>query len=109
MVGLPRPASPTFLILDRNFPRSMHFCVIHAQESLRQISGSRGGTFNFRSEQLLGRLRSDLDYTHVSDVVSEGMHEFIDRFQQRLNEIGQAIHLTSSPNPCLVVNGETSD
>ena len=97
-----------FLILDRNFPRSMHFCVIHAQESLRQIAGSRAGTFNFRSEKLLGRLRSDLDYTHISDVVGQGMHEFVDRFQQRLNDIGQSIHADFFTKPMLV-NGESSD
>jgi uncharacterized alpha-E superfamily protein len=97
-----------FLILDRYFPRSMHFCVIHAQESLRQIAGSHAGTFQVRSEQLLGRLRSKLDYTHVNDVVDSGMHEFVDGFQQRLNEIGLAIHADFFTKPMLV-SGETSD
>lgn len=91
-----------FLILDRRFPRSMHFCVIHAQESLGQISGNRPDTFSFRSEQLLGRLRTDLDYTHVNDIVSQGMHEFVDGFQQRLNDIGQAIHLDFFTKPIAV-------
>lgn len=81
-----------FLILDRRFPRSMHFCVIHSQESLREIAGSHSGTFQYRSEQLLGRLRSEMDYTHIKDIVDRGMHEFIDDFQVRLNEIGAALH-----------------
>ena len=81
-----------FLILDRRFPRSMHFCVIHSQESLREIAGSFSGTFSYRSEQLLGRLRSELDYTQILDIIGRGMHEFIDDFQVRLNEIGGAIH-----------------
>jgi uncharacterized alpha-E superfamily protein len=96
-----------FLILNRSFPRSMHFCVIHAQESLRQITGSPVGTFNVRSEQLLGRLRSELDYTHVNDVVTQGMHEFVDRFQQRLNDIGQAIHLDFFTRPMLGASEKT--
>jgi uncharacterized alpha-E superfamily protein len=81
-----------FLILDRRFPRSMHFCIIHSQESLREVAGSHSGTFHFHSEQLLGRLRSELDYTHIKDIIKRGMHEFIDDFQVRLNEIGAAIH-----------------
>ncbi len=81
-----------FLILNRQFPRSMHFSLIHSQESLREISGSHEGTFRYRSEQMLGRLRSDFDYTRMDDVVQTGIHQFIDDFQNRLNKLGEAIH-----------------
>lgn len=80
-----------FLILDRDFPRSMRFCLIRAQESISEITGSRPGTFSCRSEQLSGRLRSEMDYTAVEEIVRMGMHEFIDAFQRRLNEIGNAL------------------
>lgn len=80
-----------FLLLDRDFPRSMRFCLIRAQESISEITGSRPGTFACRSEQLLGRLRSQMDYMAVEDVVQRGMHEFIDDFQTELNEIGKAL------------------
>ena len=75
---------------------------------MRQITGTRAGTFHFRSEKLLGRLRSDLDYTHINDVNNLGMHEFVDRFQQRLNDIGQNIHADFFTKPMLVA-AETSD
>ncbi len=81
-----------FLILDRDFPRSMRFCLIRAQNSVGEITGSREGTFSCRSEQLMGRLRAELDYTSMDDVIRQGMHEYIDAFQTRLNEIGAAIH-----------------
>jgi len=80
-----------FLLLNRYFPRSVHFCLIHSQESLREISGSHRDTFRNRSEQILGRLRADLDYTRIEDVVKHGIHEFIDDLQQRLNDLGAAI------------------
>ena len=32
-----------FLILDRDFPRSMHFCLLRAEDSLLAITGSRPG------------------------------------------------------------------
>jgi uncharacterized alpha-E superfamily protein len=81
-----------FLILDRYFPRSIHFCLIKAQASLDDVTGSERGTFRLRSEQLMGRLRSELDYTSIDDIVRRGLHEFIDDLQTGLNDIGQAIH-----------------
>ena len=81
-----------FLILDRLFPRSMRFCLIKAQDSMMQITGSHGGTFSCRSEQLLGRLSTELGYTSIEDIILQGMHEYIDAFQQRLNNIGDTIH-----------------
>ncbi len=81
-----------FLLLDRNFPRSMRFCLMRAQNSVMKITGSPEGTFHCRSEQLLGRLRSELDYTSIDDVIRQGMHEYIDAFQTRLNQIGSSIH-----------------
>ncbi len=81
-----------FLILDRYFPRSIHFCLIKAQASLDDVTGSERGTFRLRSEQLMGRLRAELDYTSIDDIVRRGLHEFIDDLQTRLNEVGQAVH-----------------
>jgi len=81
-----------FLILDQRFPRSVHFCLIHAQESLKEIAGTPVGSFQFDSEQFLGRMRSELDYTRIEDVISDGLHEFIDSFQKRMNQLGGAIH-----------------
>jgi uncharacterized alpha-E superfamily protein len=81
-----------FLILDRKFPRSVHFCVIKAMESQQVITGSASGTFRCKAEQRLGRLRAELDYTSLPDIIHRGMHEYIDEFQRRLNEVGEAIH-----------------
>ena len=81
-----------FLILDRYFPRSMRHGLTHCQDSFSEITGSRLGTFSCRSEQLVGRLRSTMDYTAIDDVIRQGMHEYIDEFQSRLNDIGEAIY-----------------
>ncbi len=81
-----------FLLLDRSFPRAMRFCLMRSQESVGEITGSRPGTFSCDTEKLTGRLRSEMDYTAVEEIVQQGMHEYIDRFQHRLNEIGNALH-----------------
>ena len=85
-----------FLILDRAFPRAMHFCLIKAEESLLAVTGGTKGTYSNAAEQRLGRLRSELDYGHIDEILGAeaGLHGFIDRFQTRLNGASDAIHET---------------
>jgi uncharacterized alpha-E superfamily protein len=80
-----------FLVLDRDFPRAMHYCLIRAEESLLAITGSPVGTFRTPAEQRLGRLRAELDYANIKEIMTQGLHEFIDAFQGKLNEVGEAI------------------
>lgn len=90
----------SFLILDRVFPRAMRYSLIKAEESLRAVTGSRSGTFQTAAEQHLGRLRSELDYADVDEIIDSGLHEYIDRFQTKLNDVGNAIHETFfAPRP----------
>jgi uncharacterized alpha-E superfamily protein len=87
--------SPTkiaeFLLLDADFPRAVRHCVDVAERSLRSITGTPVGTFQNSAEKTLGRLRSELDYAAIDDVLQEGLHEFIDRLQRKLNDVGEAI------------------
>lgn len=80
-----------FLVLDREFPRAVRFCTIRAEESLHAITGSPMGTYENPVEQRLGRLRAELDYADVDEVLSSGLHEFLDHLQARLNRTGAAV------------------
>jgi uncharacterized alpha-E superfamily protein len=93
--GLLRPDRVAdFLMLDREFPRAMHYCLVQAEESLHAISGSPPGTFQNAAEQRLGRLRSELDYAQIDEIITRGLHEFLDAFQAKLNDVGAAIYET---------------
>ncbi len=81
-----------FLVLDREFPRAIHHCVISAEESLRAISGTPSGTFRNPAEQRLGKLRSELDYIQAAELIDGGVHEFLDNIQIRINAVGEAIY-----------------
>lgn len=83
-----------FLVLDRDFPRSIQFCLQQAQNSLHAITGTPPGTWRDPVERPLGRLRAELGYLSVEDIVAEGLHEFLDRLQVRVNEIGERIDET---------------
>ena len=83
-----------FLILDREFPRAVHYCVIFAEASLIAITGTPLGTFLNVAEQRLGRVRSELNYVHIQEIMQSGLHEFLDSFQLKLNEVDDAIYET---------------
>ncbi|WP_092052729.1 alpha-E domain-containing protein [Planctomicrobium piriforme] len=83
-----------FLTLDHSFPRAIRFCIDRADDSLHQIVGSPTGSYRNPAEQQLGRLKAELAYTDIDTVIDQGMHEFIDRLQTKLNGIGEAIHET---------------
>ena len=83
-----------FLLLNRDFPRSVHSCLHRAADSLHAITGSSLDDFNNRAEQRLGRLLSELNYTQIDEIIHEGLHEFLDGLQTRLNRIDDAVFET---------------
>lgn len=81
-----------FLILDREFPRAIRYCVIKAGESLNAISGSDPGTFQNEAERELGKLRAELDYARIDEIIQYGLHEYlVEYIQVKLNNVGNAI------------------
>ncbi len=80
-----------FLVMDREFPRSVHYCINRANDSLHAITGTPIGSFRYRSEQLLGQLRSELDFTTLDAIIQQGIHEYLDALQERMNAIDASL------------------
>ncbi|MBL1175552.1 alpha-E domain-containing protein [Pantanalinema sp. GBBB05] len=83
-----------FLILDQEFPRSVRSCITRAEQSLHHITDTPVGTWRTPIERVLGRLRTDLDYLTIEDIVHTGLHEFLDGLQSRMNDVGEKIFET---------------
>lgn len=83
-----------FLVLDREFPRAIQYCLCEAERALHAISGSHDATYINKAEQRLGRLRAELAYADVDGILSTGLHEFLDAFQVKLNKVGDAVYQT---------------
>jgi len=83
-----------FLMLDREFPRAIQFCLLAARDSLHAISGTPVGTFRYPSEKLMGQLCSDLSFASVDEIIKGGLHEYLDELQNKLNQVGAGIHDT---------------
>lgn len=85
------PRIVEFLLLDRGFPRSVHFCLVGAEEALHAISGTPLGTFRTPAEQRLGQLRSELAFARAEQVLAEGLHDALDALQLSLNLASDAV------------------
>ena len=83
-----------FLIFDSQFPRSIRHCIAKAQICLHRINGSPTGSASNVAEKRLGRLKADIEYTDIDEVVDHGLHEYLDRLQTRLNQVDGAIGTT---------------
>ncbi len=97
-----------FLIFDSHFPRSIRHCVFKAQVCLHRITGSSPGSAHNAAEKLLGRLMADLEYADIDEVIEQGMHEYLDGLQMRLNKIDTAIgHTFFNLKP--LIEGQTQE
>ena len=80
-----------FLLLDREFPRSVQYCLTGAEESLHAITGTPIGTFRILAEQRLGQLRSELAFARAEEILADGLHEYVDTLQLKLNLTSDAV------------------
>lgn len=80
-----------FMVLNPDFPRSILFCLLEAEKSLLALMGTASSQPGTDAERLLGRLRSELEYLRVQDLMKRGTHEFYNDVQIRLDEINAAI------------------
>jgi uncharacterized alpha-E superfamily protein len=81
-----------FLLLDANFPRAVHSCIITAMISMNNITGSPRGTYSNKAEQQLGKLLAEFNFASLDDIFAQGLHEYLDGTQTRINAVGAAIH-----------------
>jgi len=49
------------------------------------------GSYRNNAEKHLSRLRSELAYAHVDEIISIGLHEYLDCLQTGLNAVGEGI------------------
>ena len=80
-----------FLILNKEFPRSVLYCMEHAERALLNITKSQKTINGEKSLRVIGKLKSILEYATVDEIISRGLHETIDDIQLRLSHFNAAI------------------
>jgi uncharacterized alpha-E superfamily protein len=85
-----------YLLLDQYFPRAVLFCLNRSMHALGQVGGG-AGTYQLEVEKpqrSLGRLRSELEYMSILDVLGDKMYPFLNSLMVRLNGIGAEVART---------------
>jgi uncharacterized alpha-E superfamily protein len=65
-----------FVVLSDTFPRSLRFCTREIDEALHRLSRSPQGTFAIEAERRVGRLRSQLDFGSIEEMLADGVSTF---------------------------------
>ncbi len=79
-----------FLVLNPEFPRSIHFAAARVQAALRAVAGLTGRT-NGRSERLAGRLLASLDYGQIDELMGE-LPAYLQGIVRQAALINSAVH-----------------
>lgn len=79
-----------FLLFDRQFPRSIRFCVTRARASLRRITGAAFEPCGGDTERALGRLAAKIAFDRPADALAAGLSAYVQDLQTALNAVGTA-------------------
>ena len=84
-----------FLIFSDSFPRSLHFCVAQVDEFLRRILGETAARPRTEAARVSRKLLGELQSRTMSDVLRQGLHEFLVEAQKCLDRIGDEVVQTT--------------
>lgn len=79
-----------FLVLNAEFPRSIHYAVARVKASLSAIA-SITGRVNTEADRLAGRLVASLNYGKVDEILSD-LPSFLQGIVKQNDEIAAAVH-----------------
>ena len=75
------------LMLRPDMPRSLACCMNAVVENLDLVANEQSGETRRRA----GRLRSDLQFGRIDEILATGLHAFLTQFLDRVNDIGAGI------------------
>jgi len=76
-----------FLLLSREFPRSVLFSLNQLQAAMHAVSNCPLNLYSNEAERLCGLLISRLNYARVAEIVDNGLHEFLSEVQGTIDTI----------------------
>ena len=72
------------LMLREDMPRALHHCMSEVLTNLRLVGADPQGD----TMRQAGRLRADLRYGHIDEILATGLHAFLTQFLDRVNQLG---------------------
>jgi uncharacterized alpha-E superfamily protein len=75
------------LILHHDMPRSLHASMNEVLNNLGAVANAQAGETLRRA----GKLRADLQFARIDEILATGLHAFLTQFLDRINELGAHI------------------
>lgn len=75
------------LILRRDMPRSLAYCMGEAWALLQEVSNLRSD----ETERRAGELAASLRFGRIEDIFADGLHDYLTRFIDRVADLGNRI------------------
>ena len=75
------------LILRADMPRSLLACLNEVMSNLAMVTSNASS----ETQRRTGKLRADLQYARIDEILATGLHAFLTQFLDRVNEIGAHI------------------
>jgi uncharacterized alpha-E superfamily protein len=75
------------LILRHDMPRSLHASMNEVLNNLGAVANAQAGETLRRA----GKLRADLQFARIDEILATGLHAFLTQFLDRINELGAHI------------------
>ena len=75
------------LILRADMPRSLHASLNEVVSNLAMVANDQSS----ETQRRAGKLRADLQYGHIEEILATGLHAFLTQFLDRVNELGMRI------------------
>jgi uncharacterized alpha-E superfamily protein len=83
-----------FLVLDRQFPEPSCMALKPPMSRCMRLPARRSAPSGIPAEKCMGKLRSELAYIQVGEILAVGLHEYLDSLQTKMNDVGTAIYET---------------
>src|SRR5208282_2336846 len=81
----------SFLILDKESPRTIRYCVRQAQKAVAGIAASVHPQEIDQAERILGRLNSQLEFAETREFSGVGLKYVLKQIQENTAEAASAI------------------
>jgi uncharacterized alpha-E superfamily protein len=81
----------SYLILERDFPRSIRYGVMMAHGAIAAIRSEINPLAIDPAERILGRLNAQLEYAEPAEIFSEGLPTYLQKIQDAIAETAVAV------------------
>jgi uncharacterized alpha-E superfamily protein len=79
------------IVLDQNFPRSIHYSIQRLYTYFERLKNERNVEGFQKLEFLIGKIRSNVRYSTVEGIMHQGLHSYLAGIRKELNEVATVL------------------